>query len=237
MSRKTISASAVTVALVLAALLAPVASAETCGSGTYAYAGVWTKNPVLGVAATIETSASAHVRNGHVAGWVGVASANAGPDGTGTWIQVGLDAFPGDGTARIYYEVKRPYGGTTYRELAAGVPIGQLHQFTIAELPEMPNRWQASVDGVPVGPVVYMPRGQRGWRAQVLGESWAGNSSGWCNDYAYSFGAVSVLNARSSAWALPKNVDAFQDAGYMLIRNSPGSFVAASTSFARRALR
>src|SRR6266536_6298283 len=45
------------------------------------------------------------VRDGHIAGWVGVGGVGEGPDGTDAWIQVGLSAFRGDWTSRMYYEV------------------------------------------------------------------------------------------------------------------------------------
>jgi hypothetical protein len=188
---------------------------------------------VRGVAATI-APAAASVRDGHVAGWVGVASADAGPDQTGAWIQVGVSAFPGDATGRIYYEVTRPGFGTRYRELAARVSATRPHRFTIAEVAGRPKWWQASVDGSPVGRPTLMPGSERGWRAQVAGESWAGSSSGRCNDFTYSFSSVSLLSALSRRWAPPLRVDTFQDPGYVLIRSSSTSFVAASTAFARR---
>lgn len=218
------------------AIHAPAALATTCGAGTYAYAGVWSKRGVRGVMATIAPDA-ASVRDGHVAGWVGVASEDADSDGTGSWMQVGLSAFPGDVTGRVYYEITRPGLGTKYRELAARVSAVRRHRFTIVELAGRPNWWQASVDGKPVGPPTLMPRSDHGWRAQVVGESWAGSSSGSCNDFAYSFSSVSLLGARTRRWAPPLQVDTFQDPGYVLIRSSSASFVAASTTFALRARR
>lgn len=186
-----------------------------------------------GVAATI-APAAASVRDGHVAGWVGVASADAGSDQTGSWIQVGMSAFPGDATGHVYYEMTRPGFGTRYRELAARVSATRPHRFTIAELAGRPNWWQASVDGRPVGPPMLMRGSDRKWRAQVAGESWAGSTSGRCNDFAYSFSSVSLLGAHARRWAPPLKVDTFQDPGYVLVRSSSATFVAASTAFARR---
>jgi hypothetical protein len=219
--------------LAAVAIHAPSALASTCGAGMYAYAGMWSKSSVRGVTATI-APAAASVRDGHVAGWVGVASEDAGPDQTGSWIQVGVSAFPGDATGRVYYEVTRPGVGTRYRELRARFSAARPHRFTIVELARRPNWWQASVDGVPVGRPTFMPGSDRGWRAQVVGESWAGTSSGSCNDYAYSFSSVALLGVRTGRWAPPLRVDAFQDPGYVLMRNSSASFVAASSAFARR---
>ena len=60
-----------------------------CGAQPYSYAGIETQRPVYGVSASIAALKVPDVRNGHVAGWVGVSA--KGGDG---WIQVGLSAFP-----------------------------------------------------------------------------------------------------------------------------------------------
>jgi hypothetical protein len=206
-----------------------VAATTTCGTGTYAYAGLGSRSATLGVSAAITATAPLHVRDGHVAGWIGVSSPDAGADGSGGWLQVGLSAFPGDSTSRLYYEVTVPGEKPYYRELAAGIPFGETHRFSVSELQGLRGWWQATVDGVPAGMPVYLPGSDRRWRAQALGESWAGTTSGACNDYGYSFGSVAVESARTGQWSPALSVDVFHDPGYVLVRSSATSFVAAST--------
>ena len=212
----------------LATAVVPVAHARAaaiCGTGTYAYAGIGSKEAVRGISATITATAPANVRDGHVAGWVGVSSA----DGETGWLQVGLSAFRGDLASRLYYEVTVPGQKTLYREVAVDVPFGQPHRFAVAELPKR-DWWQASVDGVPVGTPVHLPGSDRRWRAQAVGESWAGATSGACNDYGYAFASLSFLGARATQWRSPAKIDLFQDPGYVLVRSSSASFVAASNA-------
>lgn len=226
LNRKTIIV-AVLAAALGAAALAPAAGATICGSGTYAYAGLGSRGAVLGVSATITPSAPLGVRDGHVAGWVGVTSPDAA-GGNGGWLQVGLSAFPGDSSSRLYYEATVPGRPTVYRELATAVPFGQAHRFAVTEVAGLPGWWQASVDGAPAGPAIYMPGSDRRWSAQAAGESWAGSSSGACNDYGYSFDSFAVQSARTGRWAPAASVDLFQDPGYVVVRSSSSSFVASS---------
>ena len=232
-------AAALTAVAATAAFAGAAAAASTiCGTGTYAYAGLGSRIPVAGISATIAPTAPLHVRDGHVAGWIGVASPDADSDGSGGWLQVGLSAFPGDSASRLYYEVAIPGQKTSYHELAATVRSGEAHRFAVTEIPALRDWWQASIDGVPVGMPVHLPGSDRRWRAQALGESWAGETSGACNDYGYSFEAVSVRSAGASQWAPVLRADLFQDPGYVLMRSSPTSFVAASAlSYASMATR
>jgi hypothetical protein len=192
-----------------------------CGTQAYSYAGVETQRAVYGVSASIEALQAPDVKNGHVAGWVGV-SARGGQG----WIQIGLSATPGARTNDIYVEYAAPGGDPQYTVVRSAVGVGERHRFAVSRLPGRPGWWQASVDSVSVSRPVYLPGSDGRWRAQVLGESWNDNSRA-CNLYSYGFNAV-ALAAEPSQWAPLGGFASFQDAGYALSWRSPSDFVAAA---------
>src|ERR1700690_4310018 len=106
-------------------------AAATCGEGTYAYAGMGSREVVRGVAATIAPTTAPTVRDGHVDGWVGVGGVGMGPNGADEWIQIGYPSVPNDSLNRIYYEIQRPGRPDLYRELRRDVPVGQQHRFAV----------------------------------------------------------------------------------------------------------
>jgi hypothetical protein len=199
---------------------APVHASPACGS--YAYAGVQTQRPVHGVSAGIMALQAPDVKDGHVAGWVGIASKNA--DG---WIQVGLSAIPGASTNDVYLEYAAPGRDPQYTVLRAGVSVGERHRFAVSELASRPGWWQSSVDGSPAGRAVFLPGSHGRWRAQVLGESWNDNS-GACNAYSYAFSGVALAPAPSHRWAALGGYSSFEDPGYTLTWRSASHFVAST---------
>jgi hypothetical protein len=212
-------------ALAAAALMvtvAPVQARALCGSLAYAYAGVQTQRPVGGVSAAITALQSPVVKNGHVAGWVGVAS-NSG-DG---WIQIGLSAMPGADTNDVYLEYAAPGHDPQYTTVRSAIPVGERHRFAVAELARRPGWWQASLDGTPVAAPVFLPGSDGRWRAQMLGESWNDNS-GACNLYSYAFNAVALAQAPSLQWGHLDGFTSFQDAGYGLTWRSRAGFIASA---------
>jgi hypothetical protein len=198
----------------------PVHASPACGS--YAYAGVQTQRPVHGVSAAITALEAPHVKDGHVAGWVGIASKNA--DG---WIQVGLSALPGASTNDVYVEYATPGRDPHYTTLRADVSVGERHRFAVSELASRPGWWQTSVDGSPAGRAVFLPGSHDRWRAQVLGESW-NDESGACNAYSYAFSGVALASAPSHRWATLGGYSSFADTGYALTWRSASHFVASA---------
>ena len=195
----------------------PARAGTICGDGTYAYAGFDGGTGTRGVSATITQAGPLEVRNGHVAGWVGVVD----PRTDAAWLQVGLSALPNETTSEIYYEVAFPGHEAVYHQLRSGVVAGERHRFAVLELTSRPNWWRVWVDGKPATAPLHL-RGSHGrWSAQVLGESWAGNASGTCNTYRYSFDGVSLLAGGG-------RVPAFHDPNYAVLRRSQTSFVATS---------
>jgi hypothetical protein len=226
---RSIRLGALLAALAAICLLPRPASAGTCGAASYGYAGVGTLAAASGISATIASTAAPRVRDGHIAGWVGVGGVGEGPAGTDAWIQIGLSAFPGDSTTRTYYEVARPDQAPVYHELRSGVRPGEQHRFAVAELPGRPSWWQVSVDGSPAAAPVFMPGSHRTWTAQALGESWSGGTSGTCNDYSYAFGGVTLTGSRGTLFDPARRLDIFQDGHYRLVRTSRSSFLSTSS--------
>jgi len=209
-------------AAVACAFSAPSNAAAICGDGTYAYAGFDGRSATRGVSATIAQAGPVQVRDGHVAGWIGVVE----PNTSAAWLQVGLSALPGDGTSEIYYEVAFPGRAPSYHLLRRNVAVGEPHRFAVLELTHRPDWWRVWVDSRPVTAPLHL-RGSHGrWMPQVLGESWAGTASGICNTYAYAFSGVSLLASANG------RIPALADPNYAVLRRSGASFVASSVGTA-----
>ena len=218
----------------LAAVAASPSQAATCGAGSYSYAGIGSRAVASGVVATIAPTSTPRVRDGHVAGWVGVGGIGEGPDGMDEWIQIGLTAKPQDTTSRIYYEIARPLRKPVYVELRHPVRTGEQHLFAVLELESRQGWWQVSLDGSPVGKPVFLAQSHANWSAQAVGESAGGGTSGACNLYSYAFKSVSFAHARDSVWSPFLNFELFQDPFYRLVRTSRSSFLAQSIATAPR---
>jgi hypothetical protein len=213
----------------LAALsLTPPALAGSCGLGSYSYAGLGSRTATSGVSATITPTAASAVRDGHVAGWVGVGGVGEGLHGTNAWIQIGLSSLPGDTTSRIYYEIARPGHKPLYREVRRDVPAGEAHRFVVLELQTKPGWWRAWLDGSPITAPIFLAGSHAHLTAQALGESWSGETGGSCNLYSYGFGHVALADSVNHAWGPVRRFDLFQDGNYRFTRSSLTSFHAAS---------
>ena len=210
-------------AAAFAAAVPAAHAAPICGEGMYSYAGFTgfsARSGTTGVAASIEQAAPLGVRAGHVAGWVGVVDPRSG----GAWLQAGLSAMPGATRSSVYYEVAVPGRAPVYHQLA--LPASS-HRFAVREERLHPGWWTVSVDGRSVAPPVHLPGSHGRWIPQVLGESWAGQATGECNDYAYAFTGVQLLSRAgrpASGIAGPLHADA----DYVVLHPSRTSFVAAS---------
>ena len=206
-----------------------------CGEGTYAYAGLGGREAASGVSATIVPAAAPIVRAGHVDGWVGVGGPGMGPNGSDEWIQVGLTSVPNESQSSVYYEIVRPGHADVTRELRHVVRVGEVHTFAVRELAARPNWWRVWLDGAPASARVYLPASHARWTAQAVGESWAGETSGLCNAYAYGFSNVRFASARDGVWDTFRRFEPFQSANYLLVRRSASSFLARSVLTPSRA--
>lgn len=217
----------------VAATAAPAAvQSSTCHAATYAYAGLESRAAAHGAAATITPTASPAVRDGHVAGWVGVGGYGVGPGGTDEWIQIGLIAFP-NGTTRIYDEVTRPGKQPVQTTVRKAIVTGERHRFAVVEIGGRPNWWRVWLDGRPVGEPVFLPRSHGRLAAQITGESYAGLSEGQCNAYSFAFQHLAIAEANATSWSAPRRVNIFEDPNYLFERTSTTSFVARSTASSR----
>lgn len=218
------------IATISLTLVAP-ASAGTCHAATYSYAGLGSRVASRGIAATILPAAAPAVRDGHVAGWVGVGGYGVGPNGTDEWMQTGIIAFPGS-APEIYYEVTRPGQQPVRTTIRPTVAVGARNRFAVLELARHPNWWSVWLDGRPASRPVFLPRSHGRLTAQVTGESYAGLSEGTCNAFSFAFKDVAFAKARSRSWSELDRFDLFQDPNYLLQRTSATSFVARSTASA-----
>jgi hypothetical protein len=200
-----------------------------CHAATYSYAGLESRVVPRGVAAAIAPTAAPAVRDGHVAGWVGVGGYGVGPGGTDEWVQIGLIAFPNSAT-RIYYEVTRPGKQPVQTTLRERVVAGERHRFAVLELGRRPNWWRVWLDGRPVSEPIFLPRSHARLTAQITGESYAGLSEGQCNAYSFAFEDVSLAETRAKLWSAPRRFELFADPNYLLELGSSTSFVARSTA-------
>jgi hypothetical protein len=209
--------------------LAGPARAGICHAATYSYAGVGSRVVARGVAATIVPTAAPRVRDGHVAGWVGVGGYGVGPHGTDEWIQIGIIAFPSN-AASIYYEVTRTGKQPVQTTIRRTVRVGERHRFAVLELADRPSWWRVWLDSRPVSDTVFLPRSHGRLKAQVMGESYAGLSEGACNLYSFAFQRVSLAATQASVWSALRRFDLFQDLNYLLERRSATSFLSRSTA-------
>jgi hypothetical protein len=208
-----------TVAVALVSALPAPAQQAGCGSTDYAYAGVQTHGAVYSAGATITSLVAPQVKQGHVAGWVGVVSSDRQ-----AWMQIGLWAFPAERANRVYLEYAAPGRDPRYVTLRAVVPVGEATRVAVKEIAGRRSWWQAWLDGSPVGKPVYLAGSHGRWGAQVMGESWNDNS-GACNRYAYAFRRVSLAQAPGRPTRRPEGLRSTSDAGYRLAWSSPSDFV------------
>jgi hypothetical protein len=156
-----VAASACAVQASAVPLAAPAASCTPAG---YAYAGVVGERVGGGIEATVTALSSAHVRQGHVAGWIGIGSPQAGAGGRAEWLQAGLNALA-DGTSQLYVEVIGPSHPYTYTTVLSHVDAGVGYRIAIVRAGAA-DTWQVRVNGAPAGEAVTLPgtRASRRWR-------------------------------------------------------------------------
>jgi hypothetical protein len=194
-----------------------------CGDG-YTYAGRLSATRAHGVRATLTALAPPEVAAGHVAAWVGVGGVGEGPNGSDSWIQIGLSAFPGS-ESRLYYEVTRPGVPPTYHEVDPSVRIGERFRVAVLEMGKRPNHWRVWVNGEPVSAPVHLPGSSGRWRPIATAESWAGTGSA-CNSFSYRFERVRVSAAAGGSWRSFVEGHRFLDTGYRLVDRGSSTFVA-----------
>jgi hypothetical protein len=204
----------------VALAVASVATAG-CGWSGYSYAGVLGERPATAVAATLTVVRTAHVESGHVAAWVGVGGAGAGPGGQDAWLQTGLVARAGR-QHTLYVEWRRPRSGRQYVVVQARVALGEAHRLLVRELPRRPSVWRAFVDGRPVSPPLRLGHGPSRLPGVATAESWDGGRTA-CNRFGYRYENVSM-----TVGGQPVRLLELEDPGYRIERRERTSFLARS---------
>ena len=173
-------------------------AAHTCWS-QYSYDGVQSPSNAYGVATTLSMRAPSVVRSGHVAAWVGVGGAGAGPRGTDEWVQAGIAQDAGD-VAVLYYEYKQPGdAAATYVRLQPVSP-GESHTVSVTELAARPGVWRVRIDGIAWGAPIVLPGSHGRFAPNATVESWDGGVAGSCNRYSFSFSGLSLRLRYAGPW-------------------------------------
>ena len=219
MSRARLALVAGAVAAALAGAFTP--SAWACSRG-YSYAGLYSSQPAVGVAASLSMLGLPTVTSGHVAAWVGVGGPGLGPNGADEWLQVGLASFDSS-RAHLYYEVALPGRAPEYVELASGIEPGRVIRVGLLELPFAPGTWVVISPAGISGPF-YLPDSDDAWAPVATAESWAAGGS-QCNRSSYRFGRVELANSRGG-WRRMRRASKLQDPGWRLRRESASTFSA-----------
>ncbi len=226
-SRFTAALAALLVSAAAGVTVSPARASARCGSAGYAYAGLQPASAGHGIAAGLTSLATPSVESGHVAGWVGVGGPGEGPGGTDEWIQVGLNSLPGTGN-KLYYEVMRPGGRSSYAEVATDVANGRVLRVAVLETSSSAGAWRVWVNGRAVTPAISLPGSHGRLSPMAMGESWGGGRPA-CNRYKYRFENVSIAGAPGGSWHAARDVTVLQDPGYRVVRRAPDSFDASAT--------
>ena len=228
-SRVLVAVLVATAAFVAAFALAAPSRADTivCGKEGYSYAGAQNAGGARGVVAALTTVAAPQVQNGHVAAWVGVGGAGAGPGGTDEWMQVGVATFA-DGQSMIYTEVTEPGAGPKFTAYRTSGIAGERHQMAVVELPGNEEMWQVWVDGRWIGQPVHLPGSDAAWAPIATVESYDGGKP-VCNRFRYRFDALEVATSYG-VWEQFEAGEVFQDPGYQVIPR-PTGFLARAAGY------
>jgi hypothetical protein len=192
------------IALSLFAVLAlvPAGEAHSAARGCwsqYSYDGVQSPSTAYGVATTMTMRSPSIVRSGHVAAWIGVGGAGAGPRGADEWVQAGIAQDAGH-VAVLYYEYKRPGdAAATYVRLQP-VSAGEAHTFAVTELASRPGVWRVRIDGIAWGAPVVLPGSHGKFAPNATAESWDGGVVGSCNGYSFAFAGLSLRLRYAGSW-------------------------------------
>lgn len=199
-------------ALSLSATALAPAAPQGCETRAYTYAGFGAARRSYGIAATVTALRTPDVRNGHVAGWIGIGGPGQGANGTDEWLQVGMSAFT-DGVAELYYELALPGQAPQYTKIM-DVTTLERHRLALVELSGRRSVWQIWVDGRRIGSPTYLPASHGRWAPIVTAESWNGGEA-VCNSYSYRFSDVSSAGFVGH-WSPFRRGYRFQDPGYGL---------------------
>jgi hypothetical protein len=221
--RVTAMVAAATLAAACALTLPSRGAAAACGNSGYSYAGVSSVQSRSGVSAAITSLSAPRVTAGHVAAWVGVGGAGLGPNGSDEWLQVGISAKPGQGSA-LYYELALPGKAVRYVMLAGHLPVGRSYRVAVLESAAGRGLWRVWVNGSPVTKPIHLAGSHNAWRPVATSESWDGGSA-VCNAFAFRFADVHVASHAGGGWT-PMESEVWNAPGYVVQQRTPAGFVA-----------
>ena len=219
-----------------AALLAPLAASaskpaaharatSSCWAG-YSYAGVQSPSRAYGVSGSLTLGARSVVSGGHVAAWLGVGGAGAGPGGSDEWVQAGI-AHDAGGLDVLYYEFKRPGDAhATYVKLQSVAP-GESHSVVIWERAAQREVWRVMIDGALVADSISLPGSHGAFQPVATAENWDGGVAGTCNAYNFGFSTLAVRSQYKGAWDAFDLSRVLRDPAYQLALRASG-FTASS---------
>jgi hypothetical protein len=202
-----------------------VRAATGCGVSSYSYAGLLAANVRYGVAATITPGRAPTVRAGHIAAWVGVGGVGQGPKGTDEWLQAGISAEPGRGTA-LYYELTLPGSAPKYVMLKGHLRLDRSYHLAVLESRKARGSWAVWVNGTRVSTLIHLPGSHGVWRPVATTESWKGGI-GACNEFTFAFSHVRVATRPGGAWT-PMAANVLHSPGFAVAKRTTASFVALS---------
>jgi len=204
--------------------VAAIAPPPLCSPAAYAYAGEYTRAPAAGIEADLSALGLATVPYGHVAAWIGVGSATAGPGGEQDWLQAGLDTVAGSGD-ELYAEIAQPGQPIRHVTLAANVAPRSSYRLAVVRVAHRPNVWQVTLGGAPATEPVYLPS-SRGFEPMAMSESWNGGQTA-CNGFSYRFDGLRVAG-KTGAWKPLTNPGTLSDKGFQITSRTAAGFTAGS---------
>lgn len=200
-------------------------NAVTCRG--YNYSGLQGGRAISGVRAAIKVVQTPKVRDGHVAGWIGIGGPGLGPSGVDQWLQAGYSAWPPD-TMQMYYEITLPGQAPAYHMLKQQATAGEMHTVALLESNRQ-GSWRVWLDGRPASPAYYLKGSHGKYMPQGIGENWTTSTS--CNTYDWRFNNVRVELRRRWRWTVGrKPAYTWEDRGYKVTLIPPDSFETKSTN-------
>ena len=190
------------------------------GSAGYAYAGHQADRKGHGIRATLTAVVQPNVQAGHAAGWVGVGGRGEGPNGSDSWLQVGIALLPNTAPL-LYAEITRPSSdGPVFMPIETELPIGASRRIAVLEISKRPGWWRVWVQGKAVTEPIHLPGSAGKWQPIATAETWNGGQP-VCNRFAFRFDGVGVAAANGGSWRAFVPGFKFQDNGFGLRSLTP----------------
>ena len=229
---------AAAVAVAFGSLSGTAQAGAACGAGKhgskgYGYAGHQSERTGHGIRATLTAVVKPSVVAGHAAGWVGVGGRGEGPNGSDSWVQVGIALLPNTEPI-LYAEITRPSSdGPVFMPIETELPIGASRRVAILEINRRPGWWRVWVEGRAVTEPIHLPGSAGKWQPIATAETWNGGQA-VCNRFSFRFDGVGVAAAKGGSWRQFVPGFKFQDTGFGLRSLTPEQPLTAERSLSAR---